>query len=288
MYNSKIVTSNRIIYTPSSFAKSSLIHLQEIGCSTARQPHTNKRVNLNSYLFMIIEDGDGIIHHNQKKYFLKKGNCAFFDCSNGYSHTTSKDNLWTIRWIHMWGANLSNIYNEYIERGGNVIFSPSDLVTYNSIWDDIYNIAISSDYIKDMRIYEMIVKLLTNIVSTTGNFNPSVHHISSKLDISDIKSYIDNYCLHPNYTDILSLDALSSKFYINKYYLAKLFKQYYGSTINEYIQNKKITHAKYLLRFTNKNINEISKECGINDSNYFSRIFKNIEGISPKDYKSIW
>lgn len=62
----------------------------------------------------------------------------------------------------------------------------------------------------------------------------------------------------------------------------------YGSTINAYIHNKKITHAKYLLRFSDKNISEISEECGIGDSNYFSRMFKSVEGVSPAKYRLEW
>lgn len=290
MNNSTIVNSNRIIYTASTFAKSNLIHLQEIGTSTAKKPHTNKRNKLNSYLFMIVENGEGIICQNNKTYFLKKGDCAFLSCSKGYSHSTSNDNLWTIRWIHIWGSNLDGIYNKYLERGGNVIFSPSNLDIYNSIWQNVYTTAASADYIKDMRIYEELVKLLTEIMSISWNTNNnnSPHALSFKRDINDIKSYIDIHCLDSDYTETLSLNALSSKFFINKYYLIKLFKQYYGATICSYILNKKITHAKYLLRFSNKSISEISEDCGISDSNYFSRMFKKIEGISPCKYREEW
>ena len=78
------------------------------------------------------------------------------------------------------------------------------------------------------------------------------------------------------------------KYYINKFYLTRLFKNTYGTTINNYILEKRITKAKELLRFSNLNIEDISKECGINDNNYFSRLFKQIEGISPKEYKKMW
>ena len=49
-----IVTSNRILYTPSSFARSSLLTLQEIGTLQALKPHTSSRDNLQSYLFFML------------------------------------------------------------------------------------------------------------------------------------------------------------------------------------------------------------------------------------------
>ena len=287
MPNNTIVESNRIIYTPSSFAKSNLIHLQEIGVSIAKKPHTSCRNNLNSYLFMIVDNGSGIIKQGNKIYRLNSGDCAFLNCSNGYSHTTN-NNLWTIRWIHMWGSNLDNIYEKYIERGGKIIFSPTNLSDYYSIWENIYSIASSFDYIRDMKIYRELVDLLTTVMSISWDNANHSHMQTKKYNIDDIKLYIDTHCLDSDYTTKLSLDSLSNKFYINKYYLAKLFKYNYGTTISVYIQHKKITHAKFLLRFTDKSISEVSEECGISDYNYFSRIFKKIEIISPMEYRKKW
>ena len=48
----------------------------------------------------------------------------------------------------------------------------------------------------------------------------------------------------------MTLDDLSQRFYINKYYLTKLFKQTYGVTVNSYLLQIRITRAKQLLRFT--------------------------------------
>ena len=49
-----IVTSNRILYTPSSFARSSLLTLQEIGTLEALKPHTSSRDNLQSICFSML------------------------------------------------------------------------------------------------------------------------------------------------------------------------------------------------------------------------------------------
>ncbi len=48
---SPIVFSDRILYTPTSFAKTALLYLQEIGSLQAKKPHTSSRTRLSSYLF---------------------------------------------------------------------------------------------------------------------------------------------------------------------------------------------------------------------------------------------
>ena len=68
-----IVTSNRILYTPSSFARSSLLTLQEIGTLEALKPHTSSRDNLQSYLFFYVESGSGKLVYHGKEYVCVTG-----------------------------------------------------------------------------------------------------------------------------------------------------------------------------------------------------------------------
>lgn len=86
----------------------------------------------------------------------------------------------------------------------------------------------------------------------------------------------------------ITLDSLAASFYIDKFYMSKIFKETYGTTINAYILSKRITQAKKMLRFTELSIDEIGSRVGMNDANYFSRSFKKLEGISPSEYKRTW
>ena len=54
-----VVTSDRILYTPSNFARNSLLYLQEIGSLRVHKPHSTGRSNLSSYLFFTVTDGEG-------------------------------------------------------------------------------------------------------------------------------------------------------------------------------------------------------------------------------------
>lgn len=273
-----IVESKRTIYTPSEFAKESLIYLQEIGQTKALKKHTSSRSKLDSYLFFIVLDGTGFLTYNGNNYELEKGSCVFIDCNNKYSHTS--DN-WIIKWIHFNGKNIPNIYNEFKQRNGQNIFYSGGFTKYEKIINEINDFSNSNNYIKSININEKISSLLTLIMSETINDFKNIQ--KQKHDIDSIKNYIDT-----NFIENITLDHLSNKFYINKYYLTRIFKSTYGITINNYINNLKITKAKELIRFSDLDFENIAINCGINDNNYFSRIFKKIEGISPKDYRKLW
>ena len=305
--SSPSVQSSRILYTPSPFARSSLLHLQEVGSLTAIRPHTSKREKLQSYLCFMVEDGEGELVYEGKKYELKTGDVVFIDCRKAYSHSTGMNpnaGLWSLRWCHFYGPSMPAIYAKYCERGGlpvirgadvsvdvargadmgrrDDISCGADVSQYAAILTDIYTLASSSDYIRDMRINGKLNDLLTLLMESSWHREAHTN-APKKMEISRVKSFLDEH-----YKEKLSLESVASHFFIDKHYLARLFKEQYGVTLVTYLQQVRITHAKRMLRFTDKSIEEIGLECGIGELNYFSRVFKKLEGVSPSEFRSVW
>ena len=274
--------SNRILYTPSVFAKQNLIHLQEIGSLQATSPHTNRRKNLDSYLFFLVESGSGILEYQQATWQLSAGDCIFIDCQFPYAHSTS-EHLWQLRWVHFNGSNMGSIYQKYVERGGTPVFRPKDPLRYETVLSSLLEIASSSSHVKDMSICEKLTALLTFLMEDSWHADSRENGASKRRNLALIKDYLDSH-----YAEPIDLDTLSGLFFINKFYLTRIFKEQYGITINSYLQQVRITHAKQLLRFSDQSIDKIGAECGLNDANYFSRVFKKVEGMPPGEFRKRW
>lgn len=278
---SSSVRSSRILYTPSTFARTSLLHLQEVGSLQAVQPHTSTRTNLVSFLCFVVLSGTGELKYEGEEYELTAGDGVFIDCRKAYSHSTS-DNLWALQWCHFYAPSLPAVYEKYKERGGRPVFHPADIVSFVSILTELYNLASASDYIRDMRINEKLGVLLTLLMEQS--WHPESVTISRKrLELATVKEYLDEH-----YTKKIALDDLEERFFINKFYLSKIFKETYGTTINNYLISKRITRAKQLLRFTDLTVDEIGAAVGMADANYFSRMFRKVEGSSPREYRKQW
>ena len=186
------------------------------------------------------------------------------------------------------------IYAKYCERGGlpvirgvymgrgDDVSCGADVSQYSTILTDIYTLASSSDYIRDMRINGKLNDLLTLLMESSWHREAHTN-APKKMDISSVKSFLDEH-----YKEKLSLESVASHFFIDKHYLARLFKEQYGVTLVTYLQQVRITHAKRMLRFTDKSIEEIGLECGIGELNYFSRVFKKLEGVSPSEFRRLW
>ena len=285
MFTEKSVDSKRIVYTPSAFAKGTLLHLQETGSLKALKTHTSTRSKLASYLFFIVLEGHGMLKYNGQSYNLDTGDCVFIDCMNPYSHMTSTD-LWKLQWVHFNGDTMPGIYNKYIERGGQPVFRPQKAENYTRILDNIFAIAGSEDYLRDMRLNEALASLLTRIMemSWIPEKQDTLKRGSAReFSLQDVKNYLDE-----NWAKKITLDDLADKFFINKYYLTRLFKNQYGSPILNYVLDIRITQAKRMLRFSDDTIDSIGKVCGFEDQNYFSRTFKKVEGVTPTEYRKMW
>lgn len=278
--DNSVVLSDRILYTPSSFAKNSLLYLQEIGTLQAKKAHTSRRSDLDSFLLLMVTAGKGELQYDGQSYRMEEGDCAFISCETPYSHTTSDENLWSLSWIHFNGNTLFAVYEKYLSRGGRPVFHPADFAQFLELHDRIFRMADSSDYIKDMRINSGLSELLVLLMAESWNPDSAKNRGKS---LTALKAYLDEH-----YTEKISLDKLSEMFFINKFYMTRIFKEQYGTSINTYLQQLKITKAKQMLRFTDESVETIGIKCGIGEANYFSRLFRQVEGITPSAYRRQW
>ena len=98
LFQGKAVSSDRLLYTPSEFAKSSLIYLQEIGSLQAKSTHTSKRQNLESFLFFYVKSGSGVLDYNGKEHPVRQGDCVFINCKKKWKHKWHYGNPSRNRW----------------------------------------------------------------------------------------------------------------------------------------------------------------------------------------------
>ena len=93
--------------------------------------------------------------------------------------------------------------------------------------------------------------------------------------------------IHGHLTEKLGVDTLSRKAYMSRNEFFKWFRLQFGISPLEYINRERIKLAKQLLGNQNKSVTETAYQCGFTDVNYFVRLFKKSEGITPGTFKDI-
>jgi len=96
--------------------------------------------------------------------------------------------------------------------------------------------------------------------------------------VQEILTYINQHI-----TDAITIEQLAEQFYISTSYICRIFKAATGTTINKYINARRITIAKSLLTM-GLGVSEVCEKCGFNDYSNFLKAFTKAVGISPKKY----
>ena len=120
------------------------------------------------------------------------------------------------------------------------------------------------------------IELALQIASDSDNSESS--SISEQVEI--IHDHIKKH-----YMERLSLADLAEQFYVEPSYLSRKFSQTYNETITAFITGCRMNRAKELMKDEKNKLEAISFEVGYDDYNYFSRVFRRSEGVSPSEYR---
>ena len=153
---------------------------------------------------------------------------------------------------------------------------------------EIYS-KILEEYETQQEGYETVIRGLTYILlaylmrNYLQNKTESDRYFRTK-NKDQLIEMITRY-IAKNYFTTLRTSMLAEKFHLSKQYFCSFFKSQTGQSVTSYINQCRVDKAVVLLKSTNHSITEIANSVGYDDSNYFSRIFKQYMGMSPKQYK---
>lgn len=134
-----------------------------------------------------------------------------------------------------------------------------------------------SDIIERTAFMEMLV-MINSLFINNHSLELTAASFQYNQQVQDMLSYINQHI-----TEQITVEQLSEQFYLSTSYICRIFKATTGTTINKYINARRITIAKSLLSM-NLGVNEVCEQCGFNDYSNFLKAFTKAVGISPKKY----
>jgi two-component system response regulator YesN len=123
------------------------------------------------------------------------------------------------------------------------------------------------------------------ISSALNEFIELVYSSQDAKKVTQITPAI-NY-IDANYDKPLTLAEIAKASHLSSSRLAHVFKEQMGITIIDYLTSVRIERAKRLLLATNQNCTEICFQVGYNNQSYFTRTFKDLVGIPPRQFRAL-
>ena len=152
--------------------------------------------------------------------------------------------------------------------------------TINKLIKECMSTSITKDVLADLTLQELLIRIIQTQTSKAINDG---EYSDPKNPITQVVEFI-----RCNLKENISLKNLSEKACMSSTSFYRLFKRELGMSPIEFVISEKIRCAKQLLKNPTIQINEVCYLSGFEDSNYFIRLFKKHEGITPKQYQALY
>ena len=252
-------------------------YLTDVGFFPKAKEHYREREDgADQYILIYCTEGKGIIEVEDQIYRLEKSDAFCIPRNVRHKYYADEKDPWSILWVHFKGENTN--YFPLEER---------KIVHINSRHSDnrmmvLFNLlfrVLERNYTIGNFIY--ISQVLSLILSEI--------YFREKVDESSVQdrhvTMVIRY-MYQHLRENLTLEEISEEVQLSKSYLNAVFKAQTGKSPVEFFIHLKMQEACKLLKSTDYYIYEVSSELGYTDQYYFSRIFKKVVGVSPKDYKN--
>jgi AraC-like DNA-binding protein len=269
----------------------SSLYITDIGYYPHAEGHyRERRQPIGEHVLIYCMVGEGWYSIGNYKYKVRANQYFILPPNMPHTYAADKDNPWTIYWIHFTGPHAT-IYSEGVHGPQDIRPAMNSRISErNNIFEEIFStLARSTDmeslryassllhyYLASMRylrLYRQAEADKDN--SHTNNADSTENLISATI-----------HFMRENLEKRLTLEQIAHYTGYSPSHFSTLFRQRTAQSPLAYFNQLKIERACQLLTDTDMQINQICHLVGIDDSYYFSRLFKQYHGISPKQYRS--
>lgn len=275
-----VISSERVIHTPSDFTRRNFLYIQEVGRLKSLKPHVAGRENLDSFLFFVVVHGAGILRTNGTEYHISEGDGVFLDCTEAYEHISDEKNPWELSWIHFNGVSARPYFELFSQKNGHKpCFSCKRISEYVDIIDSLLQRDNDEDDMLEVEFAMQLTKVLTMILEDVSRQAKEPENCR----LQKLREIINE-----RFTEKNLLETLCTENGLDEIEINNIYKEHYGIDLYEYILNRRFTNAKELLRFSVKPVRQIVAECGIENMDLFRHLFIKNEGMTAEEYRQKW
>lgn len=243
--------------------------------------HRMEREQHQDHLLIYCTDGEGTVDAGDTTLTIQAGDILVLPKGTAHQYQARPNTPWSIYWIHFAGQ-LSHLFLEPLinEEQTLTVLSPG---AHTKIVSDFETLLEVRQTGYNQRNFIHASNLLKQLLSYLSASHPKTKTREGlHLDLDAVHALMQEK-LHGQ----LALEELAEKVNLSKYHFSSKYKAITGQSPIQHFIHLKMEHACFLLDISGNNIKTISRNLGYEDSYYFSRLFKKIIGVSPRQYRQL-
>jgi AraC-like DNA-binding protein len=259
--------------------------LFQFGREQCEPSHSFGPAARNHYLFHYILSGTGVLMATDNKgethTYSVKSHQGFMIFPNQVTTYIADNALpWEYVWLEFDGLRVKAA----LEFAGLTPDQPIYSARSKSVREEMMNEMLHITENRDASPYHLIGHLFLFMDALTRSASGMRFYTGNKLRDFYVHEAL-NYIEH-NFQNDISVEDIAGVCGLNRSYFGKVFKDCVGKTPQEFLLNYRMVKATELLKLTSLSIGEISSAVGYANQLHFSRAFKNVYGVSPRQWRN--
>ena len=266
----------------------SSLFITDIGYYPHADSHFRERhTPISEYVLIYCIEGQGWFSVDQTRHKLKANQYVILPACHPHAYGADKSHPWTIYWIHFKGAHAS-IYSEGLQQPQDIMPSRNSRISERqSVFEEIF---ATLEHSTDRESLRYASSLLHYYLASIRYLCLYRRKLVEESQSSQLSSYqeLASATLHymrENVEKRLTLEQLARYTGYSPSHFSNIFRQQTGESPLACLNRLKMERAGQLLLTTNMRINQICHKVGFDDNFYFSRLFKQHTGLSPRLYR---
>jgi len=238
----------------------------------------------NNYLFHYVISGKGVLHANDEKdntTVYKIGAGSGFLIEPGYVNLYYADSEepWEYTWLEFGGLRAK----ECVELAGisnkSPVYRLADPQYGESLLEEMFTI-VKSQNASSMELIGHLYLFLDRLIKYSASKKQMQGGKLSEFYAREAVVYIEH-----NYARNITVEDIAKKCRLDRSYFGKVFKKVVGQSPQEFLIHYRMAKAADALIIDNSSISDIGVSVGYPNLLHFSRAFKSVYGLSPREYR---
>lgn len=259
--------------------------LYQYGWERCAPLHSYGPAKRNHYLFHFVISGTGTLMANNSSgqtdtYRIRSGQGFMIFPGQVTTYISDGKLPWEYAWLEFDGIRV----NEAMEMMGLSRDDPIYRAKAKDLREDMLKELMYIVKSKDAAPFHLIGHLYLFLdYFTRSSLKVRMNHVSKLRDfyIREAMTYIEQ-----NFHNDITVEDIAATCGLNRSYFGKIFKSAVGKSPQEFLLNYRMIKATELLKLTELSIGDIGKAVGYPNQLHFSRAFKNIYEMSPKNWRN--
>lgn len=238
----------------------------------------------NHYLFHYVISGEGTLFcENQPgkstEYQIHAGQGFLIEPEIVNTYRANRSNPWEYTWIEFDGLRAKGFMNLAGLSSKTPVYTPSSPQGGLALQEELLYIANHSRS-SALELIAHLYLVMDHMIHYSSSRKKTQGGKISEFYTKEAISYIEQ-----NYSRNLTVEELASICGLDRSYFGKVFKETMGQSPQEFLIHYRMSRAAELLAGTDLSVGEIGVNVGYPNQLHFSRAFKTVHGISPRQYR---